>query len=420
MDDNSDRKEAQPVANLTATPNPVPYGAGLGTTTITWSTGESLSGQIYLSVDGGPKQLFARGSRGSQEAPWINTGNSYEFRLYAGADCEAPLSTLTVTRDEAPRRIEELARHAFQEKHSGDTVRMLANIIKRHVHSPAYQDTFRLWEEHGFHITPVHFYQPIPDTRSLPDNLWERESELVGLDMNDDVQLRLLREICPRYRAEYDQFPADSPERPHEFYFNNGSFSGTDALVLYCMVRYFRPNLIIEVGSGFLSRMSAQAALKNEHTELVCIDPYADVILTNGFPGVSSVITKEVQQVGLDLFQRLGAGDILFIDTSHVVKCGGEVNHLFFEILPRVNPGGIVHIHDIFIPWEYPREWVMSELKFYTEQYLLQAFLSFNSAFEVLVSNYYLGRKYQAEMKAAFPTSPWWGGGSFWMRRKRG
>lgn len=420
MDDKNERKKAQPVASLTATPNPVPHGAELGTTTITWSTGDHLSGQIYVSVDGGSEQLFARGSRGSQEAPWINAGNTYEFRLYAGTDRKAPLSTLTVTRGEAPWKVEELARSAFQEKQSGDAVRALANIIKPYVYSPAYQDTFHLWEEHGFHITPVHFHQPIPDTRSLSDNLWERESDLVGVDMNDDVQLRHLREIYPRYRAEYDQFPADSPERPHEFYFNNGSFSGTDALVLYCMVRYYRPKLIVEVGSGFSSRVSAQAALRNEHTELVCIEPYPDVILTNGFPGLTSLIAKEVQEVGLDLFQRLAAGDILFIDTSHVVKCGGEVNHLFLEILPRLNPGVLVHIHDIFIPWEYPREWMMNDLMFYNEQYLLQAFLSFNSAFEVLVSNHYLGRKYQTEMKAAFPNSPWWGGGSFWMRRKLG
>jgi len=236
--------------------------------------------------------------------------------------------------------------------------------------------------------------------------------------MNDEVQLRLLQESFPRFKHEYDQFPMEPSDRPYEFYFNNPFFNGIDALVLYCMVRHFQPTLVIEVGSGFSSRVSAQAALRNGHTKLFCVEPHPDAMLASGFQGLTSLVPKKVQEVGLDFFEQLGAGDILFIDSSHVVRCGGDVNYLFLEVLPRLNPGVIVHVHDIFFPKEYPKFWVKERLRFWNEQYLLQAFLSFNSEYEVLLCNSYLNHQYKEAIQTTFPNSPGGGSGSFWMRRK--
>ena len=120
----------------------------------------------------------------------------------------------------------------------------------------------------------------------------------------------------------------------------------------------------------------------------------------------------------MEFFSQLDSGDILFIDSSHTVKIGGDVNYLFLEVLPRLKPGVIVHVHDIFFPFEYRRHWVLDEFRFWTEQYLLQAFLTFNSEFEVLMANYYLSRYHKEHLRAAFPDLPRWIGGSFWMRRK--
>jgi len=100
------------------------------------------------------------------------------------------------------------------------------------------------------------------------------------------------------------------------------------------------------------------------------------------------------------------------------VKIGGDVNYLFLEVLPRLKPGVIVHVHDIFLPFEYPREWVRDDFRFWAEQYLLQAFLTFNSEFQVLMANNYLNHYYREDLKSAFPSLPSWGGGSFWMRRR--
>ena len=311
-----------------------------------------------------------------------------------------------------------LTSYAADEANDDRVAELLAKLMRGYNQPARFKKYFPFWEQHGFHVTPVHFYQPIPDTRTLPKNLWEKPSALAGIDMNEAAQLRLLRDAFPKFRKEYSRFPRTATDKAHEFYFENGLFGGTDALVLYCLVRHLQPRRIIEVGSGFSSRVSAQAALKNGKTELVCIEPYPSELLRAGFPGLARLEQKKIQDVAPNYFDRLDAGDILFIDTSHVVSAGGDVNYLFFEILPRLKSGVIVHVHDIFLPHEYPQKWLQEEFRFWTEQYLLQAFLMFNTSWEVLFANSFIGGKHPAEFKAVFPESPWWGGGSFWMRRK--
>jgi hypothetical protein len=232
------------------------------------------------------------------------------------------------------------------------------------------------------------------------------------------MQLELLRNHFPKFRHEYDEFPVEPTGEPGRFHFNNGLFDATDALVAYCMIRHFQPRLIIEVGGGFSSLIAAEAIVKNENSALICIEPFPPDFLRDGFPGLHSLIQKKVEHIDIGFFSQLDSGDILFIDSSHTVKIGGDVNYLFLEVLPRLKPGVIVHVHDIFLPFDYRRDWVMDQLRFWTEQYLLQAFLSFNSEFEVLMANAYLLHRYREELNAAFTKSPRLRGGSFWMRRR--
>jgi hypothetical protein len=299
-----------------------------------------------------------------------------------------------------------------------DLSQFIATVVPHCLYSGRFHEIFPFWEKHGFHVTPVHFYQPIPDTQSLPDTLWNKRSELVGVDMNDSLQLDLLRNHFPKFRDEYEQIPIQPTGEEDCFHLSNGLFGGTDALVAYCMVRQFQPRLIIEVGGGFSSLVLSQAAAKNNSSALICIEPFPQESLRRGFRGLYSLIEQKVEDVDLDFFSQLGPGDVLFIDSSHTVKIGGDVNYLFLEVLPRLKPGVIVHVHDIFLPFEYRRHWVLDELRFWTEQYLLQSFLTFNSEFEVLMANYYLSHYYQDEFKATFPDLSSWVGGSFWMRRK--
>ena len=380
-----------------------------------------MGAEIHVSTPTDDDKLVARGMDGSVEVSWIAAATTYTFDLYGSTEPARRLDRITVQRSNGSLEsvLDQLTTEARKGSIDlGQLAQFVAAVTPQCVRNPRFPEFFRLWERHGLHITPVHFYQPIPDTRTLPDAVFSQPSELAGIDMNDAVQLDLLRNCFPKFREEYEQFSVTATGQPDEFYFDNGRFGGTDALVTYCMVRHFKPRTIVEIGSGYSSLISGQAAAKNGNAALICVEPFPLDFLLKGFPGLRSLIEKKVEDVELDFFSQLQSGDILFIDSSHTVKIGGDVNYLFLEVLPRLHPGVIVHIHDILFPFDYRRDWVMNEFRFWTEQYLLQAFLAFNSQFEVLAANSYLAHHYLDDFKTTFPTSPWWGGGSFWMRRR--
>jgi hypothetical protein len=291
----------------------------------------------------------------------------------------------------------------------------------------AVKKTFPIWERFGIHVTPNHFYEPIPDTRSLGDNLWTNPSALVGLQMNEEGQRRLLEMFASNYRSEYEGLPKDRTPIPYRYYVNNGAFESVDGELLYSMIRHFRPRRIIEVGSGNSTYLSAQAILKNAEDnngyecELTAIEPYPNPVLKKGFPGLTGLIQKRIQDVPFSEFEKLGENDILFIDSSHVLKIGSDVQYEYLEILPRLRKGVLVHSHDIFLPSEYPKEWVLKNHIFWTEQYLLQAFMAFNDSFEVLLAASYIHVRHPEWLESAFSSYDrgyrW--PGSFWMRRTR-
>ena len=296
-----------------------------------------------------------------------------------------------------------------------DVAALIATLLERYVHSPDFATYFRLWQAKGFHVTPVHFYSPIPDTSQLGDDVWEKQTALSGIDLAESSQLTLLASFN-RFQDEYNAIPFEPTGRVGEFYLNNPMFSGTDALVLYCMVRHFRPSSVIEVGAGFSTRILVEAARRHGPTRIVSIDPDPDDLLKQNVLPIT-LMARRVQDVPLRLFESLQRDDVLFIDSSHVVTIDSDVPYLFLEVLPRLKPGVVVHVHDIFLPRQQPREWVVDRMRFWCEQYLLQAFLAFNREFEVLLANNYLGLQHEAALRDVFPRSPWWGGGSFWVRR---
>ena len=404
----------QITGKISANPNPVSFGQG--SVTISWETNDPSGAEIRVST--GPdheKPVSQVGRAGQLEVPWIVDSKIYDFRLYAASWPDKPIDSVKVKRDldSVSAILRKLATEAKQGNISiMELSQFIAAVMPHCLHSGKFHELFPIWEQHGFHATPVHFYQPIPDTRELPETLWKQPSNLVGINMNDAMQLDLLRNHFTKFREECSNFPAEPPpgqRRP---------FRGVDALAAYCMVRHFQPRMIIEVGSGFSSLALGRAAANNKNSALICIDPFPSDFLRKGFPGLQSSIEKKIQDIDLKFFSQLQSGDILFIDSSHTVKIGGDVNYLFLEVLPRLKPGVIVHVHDIFLPFEYRRDWVLDEFRFWNEQYLLQAFLIFNSEFEVLLANSYLNHYHQEDLKAAFPNLSSWASGSFWMRRK--
>ncbi|HZK61462.1 MAG TPA: class I SAM-dependent methyltransferase [Anaerovoracaceae bacterium] len=285
------------------------------------------------------------------------------------------------------------------------------------------KESFGFWQRIGIHVTPNNFYEPIPDTTSLKDKLWSEHSQLVGINMNDQRQLELLSMFNIEFKDEYQRFPRERTRVRCEYFINNGVFESVDGEILYCMVRKFKPKLILEIGSGFSTFLSANAVIRNKECksecELVSIEPYPNEILQAGFQGLTKLIPQKVQEVPFSTFEELQENDILFIDSSHVLKIGSDVQYEYLEILPRLNKGVIIHVHDIFLPKEYPRKWVLKNHIFWNEQYLLQAFLSFNESFEVLWAGNYIHSKYPDKLEFAFGSydrnrsRP----GSFWLRK---
>lgn len=301
---------------------------------------------------------------------------------------------------------------------------MPKKIIKKMINKTLLK-TFLFWEKLGFHITPNHFYQPIPDTRKLQNNLWLKNSELVGVDLNVKKQLELLSSFVLNYKVEYDIFPKNQTDIPHQYYSCNDFFGSVDGEILYSMIRHFKPKKVFEIGSGFSTYASAQAILRNKSEnddcagELIAFEPYPNDVLKAGFPGLSKLVPKEIQAINISKFSDLKENDILFIDSSHVLNIGSDVQYEFLEILPRLNKGVLIHIHDVFLPSEYPKEWVLDNFIFWNEQYLLQAFLEFNDSFEVIWSANYMNITYPEKLEQSFDsyergkTRP----ASFWIRK---
>lgn len=290
-------------------------------------------------------------------------------------------------------------------------VRVLRRVLR---------STFGLWERLGVHVTPVHFYQPIPDTRRLPADVFDRRSELPGVDMNEAGQLALL-ETLARFRDEYAAFPKAPTGDSTRFHLANDSFAAVDAELLWGVLRETKPRRVVEIGSGMSTLLAAEALRRNAAdggpaAELTAIEPYPAPWLKS-LPGIR-LVEKPVQEVPLEELTRLEAGDVLFIDSTHVATIGSDVVYELLEIVPRLKPGVLVHLHDIFLPYEYPRHFVTGLRVFWNEQYLLQAFLAFNRSFEVLAAANWLQRTHPQALAAAFPS--WTADrvpGSFWMRR---
>jgi Methyltransferase domain len=410
----SNRGPAEDITGrITANPNSLFFGQRC---TISWETNDPAGAEVRVATGPEEEKLVTQGEpSGEIEIPWITDSKIYEFRLYGASRPDMAIDSVKARREiaSAPVALREIADEVTRGNiEMSELSRFIAAVMPRCLQSTEHPELFLDWERHGFHVTPVHFYEPIPDTRSLPETLWNQPSELPGINMNDSIQLELLQPHFTKFRDEYNNLPVEPPpgqKRP---------FRGVDALVAYCMVRHFQPELIAEVGSGWSSLVLSQAAAKNKNSALICIDPFPSDVLRKGFPALRSLIEKKIQDIDLKFFSQLGSGDVLFIDSSHTVKIGSDVNYLFLEVLPRLRPGVIVHVHDIFMPFEYRRDWVLDEFRFWTEQYILQAFLTFNSEFDVLLANSYLNHYHQQELKAAFRGLSSWAGGSFWMRRK--
>ncbi len=268
-----------------------------------------------------------------------------------------------------------------------------------------------------------HFYSPVVDPAEASaeaDRIWAPRTKLPGLRFSREQHLEVLNRLFPQFMAGFD-YPETLPNdaEPWQFFVRNSQFSWLDCRLLFVLLNAWRPARYLEIGSGFSSLLAADVSHRvlDDAMSVTCVEPYPRPFLTQPVPGISEVIVKRVQELPLETFDQLEAGDILFIDSSHVAKTGSDVNYLFFEVLPRLAAGVRVHVHDIFFPLEYPKAWVLEENRSWNEQYVLQALLMDSTRYRVFFGANYAASVFPAEVAKALGREgrPPFGGGSLWL-----
>lgn len=276
-------------------------------------------------------------------------------------------------------------------------------------------------ELYGF-VPPGHFYSPIPSLEEIQRDeariFGPPLRNIPGIDLHEQDQLKLLEDFLPYYET--------IPFQPHKveglrYYFENPSYSYSDAIFLYCMIRHLKPRTFVEIGSGFSSclTLDTNELFLDNSMDVTFIDPYPNLLLSlikEHDKYKVSIVPQRLQDINLEVFEALAANDILFIDSTHVSKIYSDVNRIFFEILPALSSGVYIHFHDVFYPFEYPKEWIY-EGRAWNETYMLRAFLQYNREFCVVLMNTFMEHFYESFFIDKMPLCMKNPGGSLWIRK---
>lgn len=273
---------------------------------------------------------------------------------------------------------------------------------------------------------PGHFYSTIPDRDDLvlhQERIFSRtRHDLPGIHLDDAVMTGFLDAFAPFYK----DFPfVDEPGPDRRFHMDNGVYSRGDAVVLYSMMRLLKPRRIVEVGSGMSTclLLDVNRLFFDNAIELITVDPFPERMLALIGPQEKSrlnVIPKRLQDMDRSIFPALERNDIVFFDSTHVAKCDSDVNHIFFDVLPALAPGVHIHFHDMFYPFEYPREWLLDIGAAWNELYLMRAFLQYNRQFKVNLFSDYVGLFHADRVRRTIPVFMRGVGGSLWLERIAG
>ena len=299
--------------------------------------------------------------------------------------------------------------------------RTLKQFIKTQLNKLPYIKTlYELSKQQGMYPAG-HYHSPIPSSDDILRNRKFREStgpELPDIELNQASQFERLQ----TYQRYYTELPF--PEKPgaeFRYYYDQPWFCYADAIFLYCFLRQEKPKKIVEIGSGYSSAVILDTLdlFFPDQTEVTLIEPYPDrlmSLLKEHDKEKIQIITTQVQDAPPDIFTALGSGDLLFIDSSHVVKYGSDVMYLLFEILPHLPAGIFVHFHDVFYPFEYPQSWV-NEGRYWNEDYFLRAFLAYNNQWSIYFFNTYVALTFGDFIKENMPLCLKNPGGSLYIQR---
>jgi len=283
------------------------------------------------------------------------------------------------------------------------------------VRRAAWRLGFLVGRRRNYTLLERHYYSPVPDLERLSPDVFDRVTGLAGVELDTGAQMSWAERELREFVEEF--------EPPPGFRWDNYFYETGDAEIAYSMIRRLRPRRIVELGCGFSTLVLAAACARNRADGAPAIfknfDPYRAQSVGDDLPGLDERHDLPAQEVPMAEFLALGEGDVLFVDTSHTVKLGGDVNFIVLDVLPRLAPGVWVHFHDIWLPHEYHRV-LVEEMGFYwAEQYLLQAYLSGNSATQVMFATHAVARAEPERLQALIPryTGENYPTG-FWLRHK--
>jgi len=267
-----------------------------------------------------------------------------------------------------------------------------------------------------------HFYSPIPSNEEILVYLESRKKvnvELPDIKLNKESQFKLLQDFSLYYE---DLFFPEEQIPDCRYYYDQSLFRYADAIFLYSFLRKNMPKRIVEVGSGFSSAVMLDTIERviPQKIEITFIEPYPHrllSILKDYDKDKVRLINEKVQDVPVDIFTSLGFGDLLFIDSSHVIKCGSDVQFLLFDVLPHLPSGVFVHFHDIFYLFEYPEEW-LTDGRYWNEDYFVRAFLSNNSEWSIYFFNNYLALEFREFIEKNMPLCLKDPGGSLYIQKR--
>ncbi len=261
----------------------------------------------------------------------------------------------------------------------------------------------QLGDRWGYVIRQRHYYEPFPEPELLrPEVILQRRASR-AVDWNLPAQQELIGALVA-YGAELQ-----SIQEQGTFDFANDLYGALDAALYYALIRHRQPQRIVEIGSGFSSQIAALAIARNRGGSITCIEPYPQPWLTELGDRIT-LRSQKLSEVPLEFFQQLQSNDILFIDSTHTVRFQSDVCQELLEIMPLLNPGVWIHWHDVFFPYDYPVRWLAEERRNWSEQYMLEAFLSFNDRFAVRLANHWVSLEYPDLCAALWPEVQQWQG----------
>jgi len=306
-------------------------------------------------------------------------------------------------------------------------LRKIFDALIRAIPVPLLKGLLKTFQNHpdiveraGFQVYPKVFYSPFPDPAMVDIQRLREKRLLPGIKIDTAKTLALLEDICA-FAEEMEQFPRNRSDQSITW---SHTYPSLDTAVLYAMIRHLKPKRYIEIGCGWSSHVSSAAILRNHKEGIACeplyIEPNPPAHLAEvKLPGV--FLEEKVERVPLEHFQRLEAGDVLFIDTSHVIKVQNDVEHEFLRVLPSLRAGVNVHVHDIFTPYDYPEEWLVGNGPTRggnNEQYALECLLSGGDDWEVMLPVHMLWREHRTRLDRLLPGAtdrP----AAFWIRKTR-